>query len=106
MREVEKNGICTAAHAIGEQGCRNAVVAGIRTIKHGTFLNDETIALMAETGTYLVTTLTAFNTLKYGVLVKQNCNTSYTFTIHWPEAIHHCKNAVFGCYTIQAHSFV
>lgn len=64
--EAEKNGICTAAHAIGEGGCWNAVQAGIRTIEHGTFLNDETIALMAEKGTYLMTTLTAFNTLRYG----------------------------------------
>ena len=64
--EAEKNGICTAAHCIGEAGCENAVRAGVRTIEHGTFLNEKTMKLMAEKGTYLMSTLSAFRTIQYG----------------------------------------
>ncbi len=64
--EAEKNGVCTSAHCIGEEGCANAVRAGVRTIEHGTFLNEETIARMAEQGTYLMSTLASFKTIKYG----------------------------------------
>jgi len=64
--EAEKNGICTAAHCTSRQGATNAVLAGVRTIEHGTFLTDETIAMMAEKGTYLITTLSAFKTIMFG----------------------------------------
>ncbi len=66
VHEAEKNGVCTSAHCIGEEGCTNAVRAGVRTIEHGTFLNDEAIALMAEKGSYLIPTLSAFKTILYG----------------------------------------
>ncbi len=64
--EAEKNNICTAAHCIGEDGCRNAVLAGVRTMEHGTFLTDDIIDLMVQKGTYLVSTLAAFKTIMYG----------------------------------------
>ncbi len=66
VREAEKNGICTAAHCIGEEGCSNAVEAGVRTIEHGTFLNEATIARMKEKGACLMSTLCAFRTIQYG----------------------------------------
>lgn len=66
VKEAEKNGICTAAHCIGEEGCFNAVEAGVRTIEHGMFLNEATIRRMALKGTYLMSTLCAFRTIKYG----------------------------------------
>lgn len=66
VQEAVKNGICTAAHCIGEEGCFNAVEAGVRTIEHGTFLNEETIRRMSEKGTFLMSTLCAFRTIKYG----------------------------------------
>ena len=65
VKEAEKNGICTAAHCIGEEGCFNAVEAGVRTMEHGTFLNEVTIRRMALKGTYLMSTLCAFRTIKY-----------------------------------------
>jgi len=47
----------TAAHAHGSEGAKRAILAGIDSIEHGTFLNDETLRLMREKGTYLVPTL-------------------------------------------------
>jgi imidazolonepropionase-like amidohydrolase len=66
VEEAEKYEKTTAAHAIGTVGIKNALKAGIRTIEHGTFLDEEGIELLLEKGAYLVPTLAAFNTLKYG----------------------------------------
>ena len=46
-----------AAHAHGALGIRNAVLAGVDSIEHGTYIDDECIRLMKEHGTYLVPTL-------------------------------------------------
>ncbi len=46
-----------AAHAHGDEGGRAAVLAGVRSIEHGTYLSEETLRLMAERGTYLVPTI-------------------------------------------------
>ncbi len=43
-----------AAHAHGAEGIKLAVRAGVRSIEHGSLMDDEAIALMAEHGTYLV----------------------------------------------------
>lgn len=47
----------TAAHAHGNEGAKRAVLAGIDSIEHGTFVQDDTLRLMKERGTYLVPTL-------------------------------------------------
>lgn len=47
------------AHAQGAEGVKQAVRAGIHSIEHGIFLDDEAIELMLEHGTYLVPTLLA-----------------------------------------------
>jgi len=44
------------AHAHGDEGARAAVLAGIRSIEHGTYLSDSTLRLMKERGTFLVPT--------------------------------------------------
>lgn len=44
------------AHAHGDEGALAAVRAGVRSIEHGTYLSDGTLALMRERGTYLVPT--------------------------------------------------
>ena len=54
-----RNGVRVMAHAQGAEGIKNAVRAGIRSIEHGIFLDDEAIALMLEHGTFLVPTLLA-----------------------------------------------
>ena len=43
-------------HAHGDEGSRAAVLAGAKSIEHGTFLSDETLRLMKEHGTFLVPT--------------------------------------------------
>jgi len=49
----------TAAHAHGAEGAKRAIRAGIDSIEHGTFLDDEALDMMKERGTYLVPTLMA-----------------------------------------------
>jgi imidazolonepropionase-like amidohydrolase len=45
------------AHALDNQGIRNALVAGVWSVEHGTCLDDETIQMFLDKGTYLVPTL-------------------------------------------------
>jgi len=52
-------GMMVAAHAHGTEGMKRAIRAGVTTIEHGTYMDDEAIALMKEHGTYLVPTLMA-----------------------------------------------
>ena len=47
----------TAAHAHGAEGAKRAIRAGIDSIEHGTFLDDEALQMMHDHGTYLVPTL-------------------------------------------------
>lgn len=47
------------AHAQGAEGIKNAVRAGIHSIEHGIYVDDEAIELMLERGTFLVPTLLA-----------------------------------------------
>lgn len=46
-----------AAHANGALGIKNAVLAGVDSIEHGSYINEEDIQLMKQHGTYLVPTL-------------------------------------------------
>lgn len=52
--EARKRGQRVAAHAHGLEGIRNAVLAGVHSIEHGSYLDAETMKLMVERGTYLV----------------------------------------------------
>lgn len=54
-----RRGIKVMAHAQGAEGIKNAVRAGIHSIEHGIYLDDEAIDLMLAHGTYLVPTLLA-----------------------------------------------
>ncbi|SET57828.1 Imidazolonepropionase [Oceanobacillus limi] len=54
-----RKGVKVMAHAQGAEGIKNAVKAGIHSIEHGIFIDDEAIELMLENGTYLVPTLLA-----------------------------------------------
>ena len=54
-------GMHTAAHAHGAEGMKRAVMAGITTIEHGTFMTEEVMDLMIEKGTYYVPTISAGN---------------------------------------------
>jgi len=52
-------GMKVAAHAHGAEGIKRAVQAGIDSIEHGTFMDDEGIRLMKEKGTHYVPTISA-----------------------------------------------
>ncbi|HTC24800.1 MAG TPA: amidohydrolase family protein [Gemmatimonadales bacterium] len=52
--EAGKYGLFVAAHAHGAEGIKNAVRAGVRSIEHGSLIDDEGIRLMVEKGTYFV----------------------------------------------------
>jgi len=54
VEEAGKYGVFVAAHAHGAEGIKAAVRAGVRSIEHGSLIDDEGIRLMAEKGTYLV----------------------------------------------------
>jgi imidazolonepropionase-like amidohydrolase len=59
VEEATAAGVWVMAHAQGADGIKNAVRAGIRSIEHGIFLDDEGIELMLERGTWFVPTLVA-----------------------------------------------
>lgn len=59
VAEAAAQGAHVMSHAQGAPGIKNAVRAGVRSIEHGIFLDDEAIDLMLEHGTYLVPTLQA-----------------------------------------------
>jgi len=54
VEEAALYGTHVAAHAHGAEGIKRAVRAGVRSIEHGSLMDDESIAMMAEHGTYLV----------------------------------------------------
>ena len=55
----------TAAHSHAAAGTRAAVEAGVDSIEHGTFMDDETLALIKRKGTWLVPTMLAVNTVTH-----------------------------------------
>jgi imidazolonepropionase-like amidohydrolase len=52
-------GFHVAAHAHGAEGMKRAIRAGVHTIEHGTYMDDEVMALMKEHGTWYVPTILA-----------------------------------------------
>jgi imidazolonepropionase-like amidohydrolase len=66
-----------AAHAHGPEGAKRAIRAGIDSIEHGTFLDDEALRMMREHGTYLVPTLSVRSGIaesKFPPLVQQKAD--------------------------------
>lgn len=52
-------GFKVAAHCHGAEAMKRAVKAGVNSIEHGTYMDDEVMALMKQHGTYYVPTITA-----------------------------------------------
>lgn len=52
-------GIRVAAHAHGTEGMKRAVIAGVASIEHGTYMDREVMSLMKKRGTYYVPTILA-----------------------------------------------
>ncbi len=57
VNEAKRNGVQVACHAQATEGIKNAVRAGVRTIEHGSFLDEEGADLMLRMGTILVPTI-------------------------------------------------
>lgn len=57
--EAHKQGKRSMAHAHGTQAVKNAILAGIDSVEHGSILDDEAIDLMLKRGVYYVPTLLA-----------------------------------------------
>lgn len=59
VTEAHKAGRRVAAHAQGTEGIKNALRAGVDSVEHGLFLDEEAVRMMKQAGTWLVPTLTA-----------------------------------------------
>ena len=59
VAEARAAGLWVMSHAQSIDGIKNAVLAGVRSIEHGIYLDDEAIQLMLDNGAYLVPTLVA-----------------------------------------------
>ena len=65
VEEAGRHGIGVAAHAHGTEGINAAIRAGVVSIEHGSLLDDESIRLMKENGTFLVPTTGLVETLNF-----------------------------------------
>jgi imidazolonepropionase-like amidohydrolase len=73
VTEAAKHGLPVLVHAHGDEGARAAVLAGARSIEHGTYLSDETLELMKERGTWFVptyVTMDAMNEERYDYVLR------------------------------------
>ena len=57
VEEAAAHGLFVAAHAHGTEGIKVAIRAGVRSVEHGSLIDDEGIALLAGTGTFWVADL-------------------------------------------------
>lgn len=57
VQEAARHNIPVAAHAHAAEGINQAVIAGVRSIEHGSFMNEKSIALMAQHETFLIPTI-------------------------------------------------
>jgi imidazolonepropionase-like amidohydrolase len=54
VEEAALHGAHVAAHAHGAEGIKRAIRGGVRSVEHGSLMDDEGVAMMAESGTWLV----------------------------------------------------
>ena len=59
IETADDYGFHVAAHAHGAEGMKRAIRAGVKTIEHGTYMDEEAMRLMKEHGTYFVPTIMA-----------------------------------------------
>jgi len=67
VAEAHAAGIYVMAHAHSTEGIKNGLRAGIRSVEHGTYLDDECIQMMLDRGTWLVPTLGVVGALLDGI---------------------------------------
>jgi len=71
VKEAHRTDMHVACHAHGREGVYRAVKAGIDTIEHGSFMDEETAELMVKKGTYLIPTQAALMNLTSENILKQ-----------------------------------
>ncbi len=59
VNTAQEYGMNVAAHAHGTEGMKRAVLGGVKSIEHGTFMDKEVMELMKQKGTYYVPTISA-----------------------------------------------
>ena len=59
VQTAKDYGFKVAAHAHGKEGMKRAVLGGVSSIEHGTFMDEEVMELMKKMGTYYVPTVIA-----------------------------------------------
>ena len=57
VREAKRQNVPVAAHAHATEGINQAIISGVRSIEHGSFMDQKSIDLMVEHGTFLVPTI-------------------------------------------------
>lgn len=67
VETAHRLGLKVAAHAHGKGGVEAAVAAGVDSIEHGTYLDEDGAKLMKRTGSYMVPTLMAFEGIREGL---------------------------------------
>jgi imidazolonepropionase-like amidohydrolase len=92
VSEANRLGRKVAAHAHGTEGIKFAIRAGVASIEHGSFLDEEGAKMMAARGTYLVPTLSAGEAAeraaKSGVLKGLRAEKAYAAATAMRKAIH------------------
>ena len=63
VKAAKDYGMWVAVHAHGAEGMKRAVIAGVDSVEHGTFMTEEVMDLMIQNGTYYVPTISAENLL-------------------------------------------
>jgi imidazolonepropionase-like amidohydrolase len=58
VEEAARRGVPVMAHAHATEGIKQAVKAGVRSVEHGSYIDEEAMDLMIKHGTYLIPTLT------------------------------------------------
>lgn len=64
--EATRLDLPVAAHAHGAQAIKVCVEAGVRSIEHGMYMDEEAVDVMAESGTYLTFTYATMEEMAYG----------------------------------------
>lgn len=91
VEEAARHGLPVLVHAHGDEGARAAVLAGARSIDHGTYLSEETLALMKERGTWFVPTWVTMNELN-----EEQYN--YVLRLRGKHMVPHLENAIRNAY--------
>ncbi len=68
VEEAERHEIPVAAHGHGTEGIKAAIRAGVRSIEHGSILDDEAIQMMVENDVFLVPTSGLMDLINYEML--------------------------------------